>query len=133
MCGQCSHAGRPGDCEYTDAQGRSRTTILEERIAVLEARIRELEDPDSSDSPILLHDPFQTPGVSPSPAPSIHSIYPYVSATAGEAPLLEASFDPWMPAGELRRSRESSSHLPALGSVSSDAWPPEDQVQALYV
>ncbi|THH18650.1 hypothetical protein EW146_g2366 [Bondarzewia mesenterica] len=57
VCGPCSRASRPGDCEYTDGQGRSRTQVLEENIAHLEARIHELENPGSTPPSIVLHDP----------------------------------------------------------------------------
>ncbi|KAH9033705.1 hypothetical protein EDB83DRAFT_2417663 [Lactarius deliciosus] len=64
MCGPCSRANRPDDCEYTDGHGRSRTQMLEETIARLEARIEELENPNSNPGSVMLHDPrsafFQT-------------------------------------------------------------------------
>ena len=36
--------GRERDCEYSEKDQRTRTEVLEERIAVLKARITELED-----------------------------------------------------------------------------------------
>ncbi|KAL4250366.1 hypothetical protein ABKN59_005899 [Abortiporus biennis] len=51
VCGQCSKAGRPEDCEYTmNIQGLTRSQMLEENIALLEARIHELENPVQSSS-----------------------------------------------------------------------------------
>ncbi|KAA1475082.1 hypothetical protein DENSPDRAFT_841812 [Dentipellis sp. KUC8613] len=71
VCGPCSRANRPDDCEYTDGQGRTRTQILEENIAHLEARIQELENPDSAQAPIMLHNPhspsYQSRHGSPAP------------------------------------------------------------------
>lgn len=43
FCGQCIRFSRERDCEYTDGDQRSRTEILEENIAVLQARVRQLE------------------------------------------------------------------------------------------
>lgn len=57
MCGPCSRANRSEDCEYTDGQGRTRTQMLEETIAQLEARIQELENPGSTSGSVTLHDP----------------------------------------------------------------------------
>ncbi|KAI0343871.1 hypothetical protein BDW22DRAFT_1218263 [Trametopsis cervina] len=58
-CGQCARTGRAEDCEYTaDMQGLTRTQMLEENIALLEARIRELEDPDAEGSSVRLHNPL---------------------------------------------------------------------------
>ena len=43
--------GRAEDCEYTaDIQGLTRTQMLEENIAILEQRIRELENPGDAAS-----------------------------------------------------------------------------------
>lgn len=72
MCGPCTRTNRSEDCEYTDAQGRSRTQMLEENITRLEARIRELENPDDQISNISLHDPYvQSPHNSP-PSESLY-------------------------------------------------------------
>lgn len=45
VCGQCVRFNRERDCEYTDGDQRSRTEILEEQIATLQARIGTLENP----------------------------------------------------------------------------------------
>ncbi|TFY66227.1 hypothetical protein EVG20_g4863 [Dentipellis fragilis] len=60
VCNKCLSTDRAVECGYTDVQTRSRTQILEENIAVLEARIRELEYPDNvpASGPILLHNPL---------------------------------------------------------------------------
>ncbi|KAI0821109.1 hypothetical protein BC629DRAFT_424612 [Irpex lacteus] len=55
VCGQCSSKGKADDCEYTgDVQGLTRIQLMEENIALLEARIRELEDP-AQDLSVRLH------------------------------------------------------------------------------
>ncbi|KAH8112455.1 hypothetical protein DFH11DRAFT_1785696 [Phellopilus nigrolimitatus] len=59
-CTQCIRGNRADDCEYTDGQGRTHTQVLEENVALLQARIQELEAPDLSKRPILLHDPYET-------------------------------------------------------------------------
>ncbi|KAI1796900.1 hypothetical protein LXA43DRAFT_985034 [Ganoderma leucocontextum] len=46
ICGQCTRANREADCEYTDGPGPSPTQMLEDQIARLESRIRELEHPE---------------------------------------------------------------------------------------
>ena len=51
VCSQCTRFGRERDCEYSDKDHRSRTEILEERVAFLEARLRETEQSDKSTSP----------------------------------------------------------------------------------
>ncbi|KAL0950399.1 hypothetical protein HGRIS_010357 [Hohenbuehelia grisea] len=45
ICGQCTRGNRPDDCEYASSSGYSRTQTLEDTIARLEVRIRELEEP----------------------------------------------------------------------------------------
>ncbi|TDL20139.1 hypothetical protein BD410DRAFT_899724 [Rickenella mellea] len=49
VCRQCVKANRSDDCEYDDGRQKSRTQILQEKIAKLEDRIREL-DSSASDS-----------------------------------------------------------------------------------
>ncbi|KAF8913294.1 hypothetical protein CPB85DRAFT_1252432 [Mucidula mucida] len=57
ICGPCSRAHRVDDCQYSDS-GRSYMEMLEETIAKVEARIHELENPDSESPPVLLHHPY---------------------------------------------------------------------------
>lgn len=59
FCTQCVRGNRAEDCEYTDTQGRTRTQILEENVALLQARIDELESPGRNLHSIVLHDPYQ--------------------------------------------------------------------------
>ncbi|GBE87925.1 hypothetical protein SCP_1201510 [Sparassis crispa] len=56
-CTPCIRGNREEDCEYTDGSARSAIQLLEDEIARLEARIYELEHPDSVTAPIILHDP----------------------------------------------------------------------------
>lgn len=137
VCRQCSRAGKPADCEYLNAEGRSRTIILEERIAALEHRIREFEDPDAvSDSAVLLHDPQQGVPIPPSPSMSAHSSsLSHSSSAANEpAPLLDLSaFNTWFSSGEQRASCDVPSHLPASQPGTSNVGPPGEQGPALYV
>lgn len=60
MCSQCASGNlRPGDvCEYADG-GRTHTQMLEDNIAKLEARIRELEEPVDENA-VRLHLPYST-------------------------------------------------------------------------
>lgn len=64
ICGQCTRATRLGDpCEYIDPT-RTRTQILEDTIADLNARIEELERSESGQSSapgIVLHQPYDDP------------------------------------------------------------------------
>lgn len=53
-------SNRSFDCEYTDAQGRSRTQLLEENISRLESRIRELENPETGTPNVVLHNPYSS-------------------------------------------------------------------------
>ncbi|KAI0266969.1 hypothetical protein BC834DRAFT_871888 [Gloeopeniophorella convolvens] len=76
VCGPCSRANRPDDCEYTDGQGRTRTQMLEDTISQLEARVQELENPDGTSPSVMLHDPrsvFLQTQQSPPPGPSLRS------------------------------------------------------------
>ncbi|KDQ61346.1 hypothetical protein JAAARDRAFT_45042 [Jaapia argillacea MUCL 33604] len=60
ICGPCLRGRRQEDCEYGDGQGRTRTEILEENIALLETRIKELEHPGEASASVTLHDPHAT-------------------------------------------------------------------------
>ena len=46
------------DCEYTDGNRRPRTLALEEDVARLQARVQELENPDTTTPSLTLHDPY---------------------------------------------------------------------------
>lgn len=71
MCGQCERAGRVEDCEYTSGHEKSTVQILEENITRLEARIRELQNPELTNAPVTLHQPY---GASPRPlTPQVQS------------------------------------------------------------
>ncbi|CAA7263447.1 unnamed protein product [Cyclocybe aegerita] len=82
ICGQCERAGRAEDCEYTAGSERSTVQILEDNISRLEARIQELQNPNSANAAaVRLHQPYMggappmVPGHSqgrglPVPAPS---------------------------------------------------------------
>ncbi|KAJ7679458.1 hypothetical protein DFH06DRAFT_1291095 [Mycena polygramma] len=56
-CGQCSRSRAFQDCEYIE-DGTTRTQQLEEQIAVLEARIEQLEKPKELRTCIGLHNPY---------------------------------------------------------------------------
>ncbi|KAI0058715.1 hypothetical protein BV25DRAFT_1810255 [Artomyces pyxidatus] len=129
VCGPCSRSNRSDDCEYTDGQGRTRTQILEENIAQLEARIHELENPESASASVTLHDPhsayFQSQHGSPSSgasSPAVGELQQYLPYTA-----LWQSAD-WAPSAGIGG--------PSLHSSGSDAWweagdPPLHIVQEL--
>ncbi|KAJ6601128.1 hypothetical protein DFH09DRAFT_1126923 [Mycena vulgaris] len=62
VCGPCSRALRPDDCEYTENHSRSRADVLEEDISRLESRIYELEHPaEAAGVSVFLHRPYQQP------------------------------------------------------------------------
>ncbi|KAI0746719.1 hypothetical protein C8Q80DRAFT_1105387 [Daedaleopsis nitida] len=56
-CGRCNANNRPDDCEYATGAEVTRSRLLEENIALLEARIRELENPHEGAPSVQLHDP----------------------------------------------------------------------------
>ncbi|KAL1949573.1 hypothetical protein VTO73DRAFT_8454 [Trametes versicolor] len=73
VCGQCIRTNREIDCEYTDGPGPSPTQVLEEQIARLESRIRELEHPELVQPSVTLN-PAGTTGLrTQSPSMSIGS------------------------------------------------------------
>ncbi|OSD07980.1 hypothetical protein PYCCODRAFT_1463240 [Trametes coccinea BRFM310] len=55
-CGRCLANNRPDDCEYAVGGEVTRSRLLEENIALLESRIKELENPSDAPS-VRLHDP----------------------------------------------------------------------------
>lgn len=58
------------DCEYNEGNRRPRTLTLEEEIARLQARVKELENPDSTTPAVTLYDPYGSTVDSPSSSPS---------------------------------------------------------------
>ncbi|TBU42090.1 hypothetical protein BD309DRAFT_867035 [Dichomitus squalens] len=56
-CGRCIANNRPDDCEYATGAEVTRSRLLEENIALLESRIRELENPTEGTPSVQLHDP----------------------------------------------------------------------------
>uniref|UniRef100_D8QBP2 Zn(2)-C6 fungal-type domain-containing protein n=1 Tax=Schizophyllum commune (strain H4-8 / FGSC 9210) TaxID=578458 RepID=D8QBP2_SCHCM len=90
-CQQCVRAKKADCCEYDDGKGKTRTQLLRENIARLEARIRELEDPDSvpAHPPSIQLQQRKTSGSSPSslgsplgtPISATHSPFPSESSS----------------------------------------------------
>ncbi|KAJ6541021.1 hypothetical protein DFH09DRAFT_1089583 [Mycena vulgaris] len=63
-CTRCTEMGRAADCEYTDIQSRSETRELEDSIARLEARIRQLGGILPTSPEVIIHEP-QLEGLPP--------------------------------------------------------------------
>lgn len=57
VCGPCLRHPKDDPCEYADSPRRSRTKVLEDQVARLEARLKDLEQPEQSPS-VTLHDPY---------------------------------------------------------------------------
>ncbi|KAG2340510.1 hypothetical protein BDR05DRAFT_966774 [Suillus weaverae] len=90
-CGQCIRGNRPDDCEYTDGQGRSRTHMLEQDIARLQARVQELEHPEHTTPAVALHHPYSSPDI-PQGTSAPFGLQPsYISASTSSASSPEAS------------------------------------------
>ncbi|KAE9404348.1 hypothetical protein BT96DRAFT_955643 [Gymnopus androsaceus JB14] len=67
VCTQCMRSARQGDnCEYGDS-GRTHIQVLEDNIARLEERIRELEEPDDENA-VRLHLPYTVSVASQDPS-----------------------------------------------------------------
>ncbi|KAE9400608.1 hypothetical protein BT96DRAFT_975287 [Gymnopus androsaceus JB14] len=114
VCTQCMKSARPGDnCEYADG-GRTHTQMLEDNVARLEARIRELEEPDDENA-VRLHLPYTSDTTAVPLARHFHS-------TALSSPV-----------DTPRSSSTSSSPGRSLSSTSSlfHEEPPSDVVQHL--
>ncbi|KAF9493867.1 hypothetical protein BDN71DRAFT_1054655 [Pleurotus eryngii] len=68
ICRACSLSlGTFSDCEYAES-GRSQIQIMEETIALIESRIRELESPESQNHSVTLQNPYPLAGLYTSPA-----------------------------------------------------------------
>ncbi|KAJ7451627.1 Zn(2)-Cys(6) binuclear cluster domain-containing protein [Mycena latifolia] len=95
-CGPCARSSSFQDCEYAD-DGPTRTQILEEQIAILEARIEELEKPKERRSTLTLHNPYAGERRSASlPAlsrggSSVHLPLPHSELPSGPSSPLSAS------------------------------------------
>ncbi|OSD04103.1 hypothetical protein PYCCODRAFT_1466534 [Trametes coccinea BRFM310] len=70
-CAQCVRAKKADACEYDDGKGKTRTQIMREHIARLEARVRELENPEQSAPSMTLFDP--------------HALSPYYSESSSSS------------------------------------------------
>ncbi|KAJ6621458.1 hypothetical protein B0H10DRAFT_987588 [Mycena sp. CBHHK59/15] len=113
ICGQCSRASRPDDCEYTDNQGRSRVEILEEDISRIETRIYELEHPEAApNDSVLLYHPYQQPQrrtqmpslfqvlestVNPPPASSASPVESWWNSAEPPIQMIETLLDAFLP------------------------------------
>ncbi|KAJ7936982.1 Zn(2)-Cys(6) binuclear cluster domain-containing protein [Mycena leptocephala] len=86
-CGKCSRSIGFQDCEYVE-DGPTRTEILEEEIAILEARIEELEKPKELRSTVGLHDPYVGAGSSPALSQRNSSVHLPIACA-------ELSSSPW--------------------------------------
>ncbi|KAI6141897.1 hypothetical protein BKA82DRAFT_1002991 [Pisolithus tinctorius] len=82
-CTQCLRGDRAIDCEYTDGSQRSRTLALEEDVARLQARVRELEGSETTTPSVTLHDPY---GQTRQPTTAHHSLSPGSSGTTRHGP-----------------------------------------------
>ncbi|KAG6897529.1 hypothetical protein C0992_000514 [Termitomyces sp. T32_za158] len=103
-CQQCVRAKKGEGCEYDDGKGKTRTQLLREHIARLEARIRELEDPDYVSPAVVFssgdlslytsHSPLSFPSDSSpaSPNTSWTSLQPSTSPSSTQF-LPEIDFD----------------------------------------
>ncbi|EJD07551.1 uncharacterized protein FOMMEDRAFT_115859 [Fomitiporia mediterranea MF3/22] len=120
ICTQCSRRNRIDDCEYTDdATGPTRTQILEETLARLQARVKELE---------------KLPAITVSgPAIPLHKPYCAESASAVDDVVMSPSFSD-SSEGEVKPTMSdqpypiteptSSSSSPQSGGSQPDAeWP----------
>ncbi|KAH9919498.1 uncharacterized protein BXZ73DRAFT_92090 [Epithele typhae] len=78
-CSRCITNSRPDDCEYATGAEVTRSRLLEENIALLEARIRELENPNESTPSVQLHDPRGRGSTASTSVPAI-PLYPVAGA-----------------------------------------------------
>ncbi|CDO75378.1 hypothetical protein BN946_scf184335.g4 [Trametes cinnabarina] len=90
-CGRCLANNRPDDCEYAVGGEVTRSRLLEENIALLEARIKELENPLEAPS-VRLHDPRRQSNTASGttrftlPDPTALQLYPPISVGAASEP-----------------------------------------------
>ncbi|KAI0696778.1 hypothetical protein C8T65DRAFT_743467 [Cerioporus squamosus] len=91
-CGRCIANNRPDDCEYATGAEVTRSRLLEENIALLESRIKELESPGEGTPSVQLHDPRRHGGMSSAAGPSRLPM-PAVAGPSG-IPLYPTSMGP---------------------------------------
>ncbi|KAJ7726150.1 Zn(2)-Cys(6) binuclear cluster domain-containing protein [Mycena maculata] len=107
-CGQCLRSSSFQDCEYAD-DGPTRTQILEEQIAILEARIEELEKPKELRSALVLQNPYggerrsaSLPALSRGGSPVHHLPLPHSEISSGpSSPLSGHTSSEGIPLVEL--------------------------------
>ncbi|KAG9310084.1 hypothetical protein JVU11DRAFT_9693 [Chiua virens] len=87
VCTPCLRGERVEDCEYTDGQRRARTLALEDDIARLQARVQELENPDTAIPSVELYNPYSSAGPGPSTAIVPSPLVPIRAQAASESPI----------------------------------------------
>ncbi|KZT68936.1 hypothetical protein DAEQUDRAFT_765942 [Daedalea quercina L-15889] len=105
ICGPCIRTHREYDCEYTDGPTRSPTQLLEDNIARLEARIYELEHPESVAPSVTLHDPHTATAPPNTPI----QLTPIASSSAGAAGSSAPSASYLMPQASLVTALDATS------------------------
>ncbi|KAI0301047.1 hypothetical protein B0F90DRAFT_1911982 [Multifurca ochricompacta] len=90
-CQQCARAKKQDLCEYDDGRGKTRTQLLRETIARLEARIQELESPEHTSTSVPLFDPHAIPVSEDSSSCSADSPSSFPSFSTSQSPNPVAS------------------------------------------
>ncbi|KAI0032891.1 hypothetical protein K488DRAFT_48857 [Vararia minispora EC-137] len=87
-CQQCQKAKKGSQCEYDDGKGKTRTQILRENVARLEARVRELEGnaTERAASSVTLFDPHSLSYSGDSSSPSSTGSPTSIPFTASASP-----------------------------------------------
>ncbi|THH30304.1 hypothetical protein EUX98_g3889 [Antrodiella citrinella] len=80
ICGKCIGRNQTDDCEYLTPQGATKSQLLQENIAILEARIYELEHPGEASTSIKLSAPPTAGSVNA--AEPTTSFAPFVTVSA---------------------------------------------------
>ncbi|RPD65437.1 hypothetical protein L226DRAFT_567324 [Lentinus tigrinus ALCF2SS1-7] len=127
-CGRCIANNRPDDCEYATGAEVTRSRLLEENIALLEARIKELENPGETAPSVQLHDPRRQ--ASTSAAGPSRLLMPAMAGPSG-IPLYPASMGP--PVGETHRPPRIQRWFTRLRNVAHTAHVPEPTPQEVQM
>ncbi|KDQ62156.1 hypothetical protein JAAARDRAFT_148837 [Jaapia argillacea MUCL 33604] len=160
-CGPCVRGNRQEDCEYADGPGRTRTELLEDSVALLQARIQELERPAETTPSMTLHDPHAsyrnrqpnaggstgmnlgTTSRLPSSSPQIHRDFP-PQFRGGPSPAPGISSGPFFGAPTFSSQGNTPRLTPYQGRGASaplprpaPSWweaeePPADIIQLLF-